>query len=1126
MKIEKKLWITLFLSGIFAVCFSCWIFSMSTGREKMPFNNTLELKTEESVDEGVKIETAVLPEEFNIPRSILFKTTHTKVEIWLDENQIYQYGNEENAPAFLKSTGTYWHVVDIPGNCGGKTLEIRIIPVYSGYYGNSVDVVFGSKGDCVLKRLGDCLGTLIISCGILFAGIVSLILYFAAVRSKKNGNGEIFLNLGIFSLLIALWSMRQCGFLQFLISDGRTLYFVDLFTFFLFPVPFNFLLYDICKSKYRKGTLYLPVLYLLNMAVAVFLQCTGVIDIFQLLPAVHVLMLINVVYTFVLIRYEAKNEKNESARYFKYPMYIIMCFGMMEMLLYYVRKFQNTSVFLPLGNMIFIIMLIWIQVSRYYDLYIQQQKILYLQKMANMDMLTEAMNRNAYEDMVKYLDEQEIELRTTGVVLFDLDNLKVINDNFGHAKGDEALKLCYQCIRQTFLQEKNCFRIGGDEFAYVYHSDEKGQIADKLKTLDRLLKDTARNLSYPLSVSAGYAYYTPDTDIDFKDIVRRSDTMLYRQKRRKKMLRTNVPDDARPYMEKHQAEMITDEVIFREKKFQNITPEELCSVIDLLSPSTDDYPYFIDFRTDFYYIAPQALERFCIPKNEFHDVMEQHKEFVYGPDYQLLKGEFKDLLSTERCTHNLEYRWLDLKRKPVWINCRGYVVRDDELKPLYMMGCINEIGEKQKADNVSGFLGEGALREYLKTLDGVLEKGCFLRLGLDHFKEINENFGWEYGDFVLRETAACISSCLSENQKVYKMASDEFLILDTVSDRVKEARELYDQVREAIDRFIEENKFAVMFTVSGGILPLHDLEEKGYSEAMKRSDFSLNEAKKLGRNRCYIFQEEKYLRFLRKRELTQELREAVRKGFRGFEAFYQPVFKADDGSLYGAEALMRFTSEKFNMVSPAEFIPILEESGLIIPAGRWMMREAMGKCSEIRKRIPEFQVSINVSQVQAAKSDVILDVAAEMKRAGIGADALIIELTESDLLEENINEKHFLTELKRMGIKLALDDFGTGYSNFHYLSELNPAIIKIDRSFTASAVADEGEYYLLNQFCSMIHNLHLKLCIEGVENEEEWAKISRLKPDFSQGFMWGKPCRYEDFVQQFVKEESEVVRFY
>ena len=1119
MKIEKKLWITLFLFGIFAVCFSCWIFSRSEDREKMPFNNTLELNTEESVDEGVKRETAVLSEEFNIPRSILFKTTHTKVEIWLDGTRIYQYGNEDNTPTFLKSTGTYWHVVDIPGNSGRKTLEIRIIPVYSGYYGNSVDIVFGTKGDCVLKRLGDCLGTLIISCGILFAGIVSLILYFAAVRSKKKGDIEIFLNLGIFSLLIALWAMRQCGFLQFLIPDGRTLYFVDLFTFFLFPVPFNFLLYDICESKYRKGALYLPVLYLANMAVAVLLQCTGVIDIFQLLPAVHGLMIINVVYTVVLIRYEAKNEKNEAARYFKYPMYTIMCFGMIELILYYIRKFQNTSIFLPLGTMIFIILLIWIQVSRYYDQYIQRQKVLYLQKMANMDMLTEAMNRNAYEDMVKYLDEQEIELRTTGVVLFDLDNLKVINDNFGHAKGDEALKLCYHCIRQAFGQEKNCFRIGGDEFAYVYHSDEKGQIADRLKTLDRLLKDTARNISYPLSVSAGYAYYTPDTDIDFKDIVRRSDTMLYRQKRRKKMLRTNVPDDALAYMEKHQAEVITDEVILQEKKFQNITPEELCSVIDLLSPSTDDYPYLIDFRTDFYYITPQALERFCIPKNEFHDVMEQHREFVYGPDYQLLKDEFKDLLSTERCTHNMEYRWLDLKRKPVWINCRGYLVRDDKMKPLYMMGCVNEIGEKQKADNVSGFLGEGALREYLKSLDGVLEKGCFLRLGIDHFKEINENFGWEYGDFVLRETAACISGCLSDNQKVYKMTADEFLILETISDSVQAVKELYGQVREAIDRFIEENEFAVMFTISGGILPLHNLGEKDYADAMKLCDFSLNQAKELGRNRYYIFQEKEYAKFLRKQELTQELREAVREGFRGFEAFYQPVFKAEDRSLYGAEALMRFSSEKFNMVSPAEFIPILEESGLIIPAGRWMMREAMGKCRKIRKSISEFRISINISQVQAAKSDVILDVAAEMERAGLEADALIIELTESDLLEDNINEKHFLTELKRMGIKLALDDFGTGYSNFHYLSELNPAIIKIDRSFTASAVADDGEYYLLNQFCNMIHNLHLKLCIEGVENEEEWAKIRRLQPDFSQGFMWGRPCRYEDFVQQFVEKE-------
>lgn len=997
MRIEKKLWIALIVFGLFAVGFTGWIFNRSMGGERVSFNNTVRLETEADTAGEIKTKNLVLPEEFDIPRSLLFKTTHTSVQILLDGEEIYQYGHEENAPKFMKSPGSCWHIADIPKNSAGKELEIRILPAYSGYYGNNISLYLGTRGDCILRILSDSLGIFIISCGILFTGLVSLLLYFFAIKSKRKtkveGKNEIFLNLGIFSVLIALWSLQQCGFLQFLIPDGRTLYYVDLFTFYLFPIPFNFLVYDICSSKYRKGALYFPVLYLVDMTVSVILQCAGIVDMFQLLPVTHVLMICNVIYTFVLIHYEARVEENESAREFTYPLYIVLGFGVAELILYYARHFKTTSIFLPLGTMGFIIVLIWIQVSRFYDQYVEKQKVLYLLKVANTDMLTEAMNRNAYEHTIRQLDEQASQLQKTGVVLFDLDNLKVINDNFGHEKGDEALKLCYNCIRQVFKEAQNCFRIGGDEFAYVYHNDEKDLIADRIKRLDILLEEAAKKVSYPLSVSTGYAYYLPDEDRAFKDIAKRSDIMLYRRKRRKKLNRACM-DTAAAGMEKMLAQENAED-IFQEKEYQDITPEELCKVIDLLSPSTDNYLYLIDFRTDFYYIAPQAMERFSIPKNAFHDVMECHREFVYGPDYPLLKAEFKDLLSTDRSIHNMEYRWLDPKREPIWINCRGYVVRDENMKPLYMVGCINEIGARQKADNVSGLLGETGLREYLKKLKPPFENGYLIRLGLDHFKEINENLGWEYGDQVLRETAVCISGCMSENQ---------------------------------------------------------------------------------------------------------------------------PVFRSETGKLYGAEALMRFISEKFGMVSPAEFIPILEETGLIIPAGRWMMGEAMGKCSQIREVLPEFLVSINISQVQAAKSDVILDVIAAMEKAKLPADALIIELTESDLLEQNINERHFLTELQRMKIKLALDDFGTGYSNFHYLSELGPAIIKIDRSFTASAVADEGEYYLLNQFCSMIHNLNLKLCIEGVENKEEWSKIRNLQPDFSQGFFWGRPCPYEEFVEKFVEK--------
>lgn len=234
------------------------------------------------------------------------------------------------------------------------------------------------------------------------------------------------------------------------------------------------------------------------MAADVLLQCTGIIDIFRLLPATHVIMVANAVYTVALILYEARKEGNDEAKKFQYPMCVLIVFGMAEMFLYYLRKFQQTSILLPIGTLLFIIMLIWIQVSQYYDQYIQKQKVIYLQKIANMDMLTEAMNRNAYEDMVKYLEESDIKLRTTGVVLFDLDNLKVINDNFGHEKGDEALKLCYQCISQAFQNVKNCFRIGGDEFAYVYHSDEKDMIPERLKALELILKKQRKRTSWSI----------------------------------------------------------------------------------------------------------------------------------------------------------------------------------------------------------------------------------------------------------------------------------------------------------------------------------------------------------------------------------------------------------------------------------------------------------------------------------------------------------------------------------------------------------------------------------------------------------------------------------------------------
>ena len=151
MKIEKKLWITLFVFGLFAIGFSGWIFSQSTAREKLLWDNTIRFETKELTDGEIKSENIALPEDFDDPRSILFKTTHTIAEVWLDGEKIYEYGNEEDAPSFMKSPGSCWHIVNIPEDSAGKSLEVRIIPVYDNYYGNEVSIVYGTRGNCVLK---------------------------------------------------------------------------------------------------------------------------------------------------------------------------------------------------------------------------------------------------------------------------------------------------------------------------------------------------------------------------------------------------------------------------------------------------------------------------------------------------------------------------------------------------------------------------------------------------------------------------------------------------------------------------------------------------------------------------------------------------------------------------------------------------------------------------------------------------------------------------------------------------------------------------------------------------------------------------------------------------------------
>lgn len=486
---------------------------------------------------------------------------------------------------------------------------------------------------------------------------------------------------------------------------------------------------------------------------------------------------------------------------------------------------------------------------------------------------------------------------------------------------------------------------------------------------------------------------------------------------------------------------------------RNQSFEIFCETATAFAPCMNDFLYVYDLLEDTYYISEHAVERFMLPGTMFHNVVEAHGIFTHPDDIDKLTEDLNLIVSGKKDFHNLIYRWIGRDGSPIWINCKGNVLKTEDGTPHLMVGCINEIGDKQQADNVSGLLGMSALHDYFTKLYPSLSDAMFLRIGVDDFKVINEKLGIEYGNFLIHEIAQCILSCLDLQQYAYRIVSDEFMILDLSGADYAAMRILYHRIRSAVDDLIEKEHYKALFTISAGLVNLKDLGSVDsayscYNEAMKFSEYALNEAKNRGKNQLYFFRPEDYTAFLRKRLIRSQLRRGLSNDFEGYDLYFQPIVLTNGGFLFAAEALLRFVTPTGDRISPTEFIPILEESGMIVPVGRWVLRKALEMCRQCREFHPDLMVSVNFSYIQLLKSPVYEDVTKALDEAGLPPSSLIVELTESGHLQNTPAIQSVWQKLRVLGVNIALDDFGTGYSNLINIGDLRPNIVKIDRSFT------------------------------------------------------------------------------
>ena len=547
---------------------------------------------------------------------------------------------------------------------------------------------------------------------------------------------------------------------------------------------------------------------------------------------------------------------------------------------------------------------------------------------------------------------------------------------------------------------------------------------------------------------------------------------------------------------------------------ERIVFDDLIKYGEEYSSSMNDYLYAYDILNDVYYISRRAVERFRIPSSIFHNVMNTFEGFVYTEDWEMFQEDIEKILAGRKTDHNMVYRWTDHQGNPIWINCKGKVIFDSQDRMHFLIGCINEIGANPMADNTSGLLRDKVFEKLLERRNGVF-RGFILRVGIDEFKKLNERMGTAYGDQIIRGVAECIRASLGNGEQAYRIIGDEYLVVNEVGGTVEDGIEIYNKIRIEIERLLEKLGYKAFFTVSGGLFSNDGSEKLDYTVLEKKSLFALNYAKELGRNQVYVYNEEDYGKFLRERELTRELRRSVNRNYEGFSLHYQPIVELQTQKLYAAEALLRFTTSTGKFVSPVEFVPLLEKCGLIIPVGRWIMDTAMTMCEECRKKYPDFRVSINLSYIQILKSALVEDFHIILEKHDLSTDSIILELTESGYLETSQNVLNMWRSFKEIGVCIAMDDFGTGYSNLKNIGRLSPNTVKIDRSFTLQALQNDYEHKLLEHIIDMIHSLNLKVVIEGIETEEELAKIAKMKPDYIQGYYYSKPCTSEEFKEKY-----------
>ncbi|MBN3471135.1 EAL domain-containing protein [Pseudomonas savastanoi pv. phaseolicola] len=386
-----------------------------------------------------------------------------------------------------------------------------------------------------------------------------------------------------------------------------------------------------------------------------------------------------------------------------------------------------------------------------------------------------------------------------------------------------------------------------------------------------------------------------------------------------------------------------------------------------------------------------------------------------------------------------------------------------------------------------------------------------LLVDIDNFKRINDSLGHQTGDKLLISLARRLRNTLSPSDVLARFASNEFAVLLDNTDQ-EAGQATASQVLATLDKpmFVDNQLISVTGSVGLACAPLHGRDPQ---TLMKNAGLALHKAKANGKHQVQVFTEALNAEASYKLFVENNLRRALTQN--ELEVFYQPKLCLLTGRLLGMEALLRWNHPEKGMIRPDQFISVAEETGLIIPIGKWVARQSCRMSKDLTAAgFGNLQVAINVSPKQFSDPELVSSIAAILREEELDPSLLELELTEGLLLEATEDTRQQLDSLKKLGLSLAMDDFGTGYSSFSYLKKFPIDVIKIDRSFIRDIPDDEDDMEITSAVIAMAHNLKLKVVAEGIETAAQLTFLRRHRCDVGQGYLFDKPIPGEELIEK------------